>query len=131
MRRRHLLKSERDIWITASSEVTPMHGDCAKPMTCSGLPVSSACTPTCKLRSTKYERLLSMAAIVTTTVVLNSTCSRHASDSLVSLVHGFGILVVFANRLSRFHSDPDWTNTVTGRSRNAGLAMQPLIIFAV
>ncbi len=75
-----------------------------------------------------YGRLLPMAAIVTGPVVLNSICSRHANDSLVRLVHGFGILAIFANRLRRFLSDHDWTNTATGRNMNVVLATPALIV---
>jgi hypothetical protein len=39
MRRRRLLKSELDIWIIASCEATPVRYNCAKLMTCCGLPV--------------------------------------------------------------------------------------------
>jgi len=41
MPQRRLLKSELDIWIIASCEVTPVRYNYAKPMTCAGLPVSS------------------------------------------------------------------------------------------
>jgi hypothetical protein len=83
-----------------------------------------------KSRATKYERWLSMASMMGTMVALISTCSRHASGSWDTLVHGFGISAISANQVCRFRSDHDCLNTATGRSSSAALPTAAFIIFA-
>jgi Phage integrase family len=124
-----LLKSELDIWIIASCEATPVRYNCAKLMTCSGLPVSSIRALSYKSRATKYERLLSIASIMGTLVALISTCSQHASGSWDTLVHGSVISAISANQVWRFRSDHDCLNTATGRSSSAALPTAAFIIF--
>jgi hypothetical protein len=99
-----------------------------KPMTCSGLPVSSIRTVSYKSRATKYERWLSMVSMMGTMVALISTCFRHASGSWDTLVHGSGISAISANQMCRFRSDHDCLNTATGRSSSAALPTAAFII---
>ena len=101
-----------------------------KLMTCAGLPVSSIRTLSYKSRATKYERLLSIASVMGTLVALISTCSRHASGSWDTLVHGSVISAISANQVCRFRSDHDCLNTATGRSSSGALPTVAFIIFA-
>ena len=130
MWQRRLLKSELDICIIASCEATPVRNNCAKLMTCSGLPVSSIRTVSYKSRATKYECWLSMASMMGTMVALISSCSRHASGSWDTLVHGSGISAISVNQVCRFRSDHDCLNTATGQSSSAALPTAAFIIFA-
>ena len=117
-------------WIIANFEATPVRYNYAKLMTCSGSPVSSIRTLICKSRSTKYERLLSNASVMGTLMALISTCSRHASGSWDTLVHGSGISDISANQGCRFRSDHGCLNTATGRSSSGALATAAFIFFA-
>src|SRR6266581_2223313 len=99
MRRLHLLKSEFDICNTAGNAVTHWCGNYARRMTCSGLLASSVSALPCSSRSIKYEWWLAIVAMERTPVVLSCSYSRHVTDSSVTLVHGFAILAIFANRL--------------------------------
>src|SRR6516225_10924891 len=81
-------------------------------------------------RSTKCERLLSIARIMGTLVALISTCSRHASGCWDTLVHGYGTSAISANQVCRFRSDHDCLNIATGQSSSGALPTAAFIIFA-